>query len=101
MNFDKFLKFDELITESVIKIIYLLGALVITLIGLFIVVAPSFILPMIMGKNAGYALYGIVFGVIVILFGNLFWRIACEAFIVIFKIHDSVVSIDNKLKKQE
>jgi len=98
MDFSKFLSFDEMITKSAIKIIYVLGAIGITLIGLFVIVASSLILPMIIGKNTGFA---VVYGVIIILFGNLFWRVACEAFIVIFKIHDSVVSIDNKLKRQE
>jgi hypothetical protein len=99
MNFDKFLSFDEMITKSAIKIIYILGAIGITLIGLFIIVASGFLLPITgLGKNAWGAL---VCGVIFILFGNLFWRVACEACIVIFKIHDSVVSIDNKFKRQD
>lgn len=98
MNFNKFLSFDEMITKSAITVIYILGAIGITLIGLFIIVASSLILPMIIGKNTWN---GLVFGVILIVFGNLFWRVACEVFIVIFKIHDSVVSIDNKLKRQE
>jgi hypothetical protein len=80
-----------------IRCAFTFGGTGITLIGLLIIVA-SFFLPIIIGKNAGYAL---VCGVIVILFGNLFWRVACEVFIVMFKISDSLVSIDNKLKKQE
>lgn len=75
----EFFEFKTMVSSILIKILYALGVLVITIGGLITLFSESFI----MGLGA-------------IIFGNLFFRLLCEAIIVIFSIHDRIVSIDKK-----
>lgn len=74
---------DNMISPSLIKIIYYVGAVLIT-IGSIVIMA--------LGKG----LYGL--GSITI--GNLLWRLFCEGWLLMFKIYETLVSIDSKLKPQ-
>ena len=42
----------------------------------------------------------VLLGLFVCLFGSLAWRLFCEAWIVFFRIHEALVSIDKKLGRQ-
>lgn len=94
MNFDDFLNFKMFITTTFMKIIYVIGAIIITL-GSFVLMVgfsvPSLYYSLSLG--AGGALAGLA----LLIFGNLGWRLLCEAIIVVFSIHDRIVSIDSKL----
>lgn len=37
-------------------------------------------------------------GLIMMFFGNLVWRLFCEFIVVLFKINDSLISIDKKIQ---
>ncbi|MBS3814286.1 DUF4282 domain-containing protein [Candidatus Bipolaricaulota bacterium] len=80
----KFLNFNNLITTSIIKGVYLLGALAITIISF-------------LGMTQDMS--GSVFaGLLGLVLGNLMWRVFCENIIVLFSIHDTLSSIDNSIK---
>jgi len=92
-----YMTFRRFITPGFITVIWILGALLVTILGLLMismgVSAPSYY-----GFSFGgmYTMMGIIF----LIFGNLFWRIACEQWVVIFRIHEALVSIDRKLASQ-
>lgn len=95
-NLDDFFTFDLFITRAIIVLIYLLGvfALVGTSIWIFI-----------WGRNPpmSYKTPEEAFwtGFIILIFGNLIWRLLCEFVVVVFKINDSLISIDGKMKDIE
>lgn len=74
-----FLNFKIMISSILVKILYVLGAVVITIGGIISLFSDSFLT-----------------GLGAIIFGNLFWRLICELMIVVFGIHDRLSSIDNK-----
>lgn len=73
-----------MVSSLLIKILYALGVLVVTIYGIISLFSGSFLM-----------------GLGTIIFGNLFWRLACEGIIVIFSIHDVLVSIDRKTKNEQ
>jgi uncharacterized protein DUF4282 len=81
-DFSDFLNFKLLITPTFIKVIYVIGVIVITLSALFSVAAPV----------GGGALSAIV----VLLIGNLWWRIVLELVMVLFRINDSLAAIERR-----
>jgi hypothetical protein len=102
MDIGNFLSFRSFITPRVIMVVYILGALAITLFSLLLLfgglVMPS-------SPMGGYY-YGeyrsgaglLLFGVFSLIFGNIFWRIFCEYIIVFFRIHDHIASLDQKVR---
>jgi hypothetical protein len=94
MNFDDFINFKMFITTTFMKLIYVIGAIIITLGSLVLMVGfsvPSLYYGLSLGSG------GILVGLVVLIFGNLGWRLLCEAIIVVFTIHERLVSIDSKL----
>ena len=77
-SFSDFLNFRAFITPTFITVIWIVGAVFITLAG---VVALA-------GQG------GAVNGLVVLVFGNLWWRIVMEIFIVLFRINDSLQAIE-------
>ena len=95
--FNDFINFDYFITKDVITVIYILGAILITLIGVVIMIWGR-VLPGELYKDASSA---IIAGGLFLIFGNVLWRIICEFIAVIFKINDSLISIDSSLKSDD
>ena len=81
-NFSDFVNFRYLITPGFITVIYVVGAVVITIAALGA------------AGNAGAG--GVVFGLLWFVFGNLWWRIVLEFVMVLFRINDSLTSIDRR-----
>jgi hypothetical protein len=81
-NVADFISFRYLITPAFVTVIYVLGVVVITL-GALASLA-----------SAG----GLIAGVLVFLFGNLYWRIILEFIMVLFRMNDSLQSIDRRGK---
>jgi hypothetical protein len=79
---EDFLNFRKLITTPLIKIIYLIVALFITLLALSEIAQGSFML---------------IVGFFMLIVGNILWRVFCEVIIVQFRIHDELVSINSKI----
>ncbi|HKG57691.1 MAG TPA: DUF4282 domain-containing protein [Candidatus Limnocylindrales bacterium] len=77
-----FIAFRYLITPGFITAIYVVGAVLITLAAL--------------AAMAGTGSGGLVGGLVVLFFGNLWWRIVLEFVMVLFRINDSLASIDRR-----
>lgn len=81
-----FFSFQKMISATLIKILYVIGLIMLTISGIVLIIQ---------GFSGDFLLYlGEGLGVIII--GNLFWRMLCEGLIVIFSIHEAVVTITNK-----
>lgn len=85
-----FMSFKHFITTKLMIIIYALGAVYITYQGVTKIFAKSR-----MDFDFGsYSDSSILLGLGIILIGNLLWRIICEAAIVLFRMHDSLRTIE-------
>lgn len=84
-NLDEFLSFRKLITPVIIKIVYLLGVAGVILFGLYTMFSNF--------RSPGGFFLSFFGGILLIIIGNIGWRISCEAMLVIFNIY-------NELKKQ-
>jgi hypothetical protein len=93
MSFDDFLNFRMYITKTFMKIIYIIGAILITLGSFALMIGGA--LPYNYYYSIGSG--GILGGLALLTLGNLGWRLICEAIIIIFSIHEKLVSIDNKI----
>jgi len=78
-----FFDFKKLITNSIIKILYIVGMVLITLSGIIAMFTNSTIM-------------GVLGGILVLTFGNVFWRLGCEGTIIIFSIHELLHKIASK-----
>ena len=97
MSFLKeFIDFRILITTYVIKVVYVLGLLIITLAGFVSFLAG-------ITKTEVYffpkGVWGVIWGVFAIIFVNIIWRLFCEWLIIMFNIQDILVSVEKELKK--
>ena len=82
MNFNDFFSFREMVSMQIIKIVYILGMIFIT-IGGIITMFDNFLI-----------------GLGAIVLGNLIWRLICESSILLFSIHDILGSIETKVRKE-
>jgi len=71
-----FFNFKNMISNSLVKILYFIGFISITLGGVGLI-----------SNNEAEI------GLSLLIFGNLFWRLFCEGIIIIFSIHENLVSI--------
>jgi len=87
----RYFGFRKLITPALIKLSYLLGALAITFFSGIAIMFPD-----------TFATYGrdstvVVFiGIVVLVLGNLAWSMLCEGAILIFSLHEILVSLEDK-----
>jgi hypothetical protein len=97
-NWKDFLSFKTMITLRIIQIVYVVIAVIITLGGLATMFSG--------GRSSGYGGLGygsfmpggFFGGLLLIVFGNIIWRIWCELIIVFFRINKTLNSIDEKTK---
>ena len=90
-TFKEFISFDYFITKDVMTLVYCLGAILITMISVIIIIWGR--MPPLSYGSAGQA---VVVAITWFLVGNFFWRLFCELFVVLFKINDSLISINRK-----
>ena len=81
-DFRDFVTFRYLITPAFMTVIYVIGVVGITL-GSLVALAGN---------------GGVVAGLLLFLFGNLYWRIILEFIMVLFRMNDSLKSIDRRGK---
>lgn len=84
-----FLAFRNMISGVLIKVSYLLGAIVLTGYGLMLTAAPF------ISNDSNRGLMFLV-GIGLVTVGNVVWRLLCESIIVVFSIHELLESIDKK-----
>lgn len=90
----EYIGFKRFITPTFIMVIYILGALVIT-IGSFIIMFVDFNV-----GGAGVSLgggVGIIIGIVMLIFGNLAWRILCEYWVVQFRIYEEIAALNRRM----
>jgi hypothetical protein len=86
-----YLSFKKFITTGFIMVIYILGAIAITIVSILLMVSS--------GLNIyGLSGFGVILGVLLLIFGNLFWRILCEYMVVQFRIYTELIEINRTLK---
>jgi len=91
-----FFSFETLITPASILVAYVIGAAVLTLAGLLMVaVVLTGVAPEYTDTNRDALLVG---GLTVLGIGNLLWRMVCEMVILIFRIHEVLVDLDDKAR---
>ncbi|HYH02534.1 MAG TPA: DUF4282 domain-containing protein [Bacillota bacterium] len=81
----KWFSLDEFITPSIIRFCYVIGTVLVTLVGL-VFIASDIFNPL---SFRGYALKGLV----MLIGGNLILRVSCESWLLLFGIYE-------RLKKQ-
>ncbi len=89
----EYFAFRELVTPQLIKVVYIVGACFITAAGLLSILSP--------GTLNEYEVGPIltrVGGILVLLVGNLVWRMMCEGAILLFSLHELLVSIDTRAR---
>lgn len=90
MTFSDLLSFNEFIARDMLSLMWVLGAAFITLVGV-----TAFFGGFFWGDGGA----GVLAGALILTVGNLAWRILCETLAVVFRINDSLMSIDRKTKE--
>jgi len=72
-------------SSTLIKIIYVLGMLSVTIAGIVMVVGAA--------RYINYNPLPFFIGIAIIILGNLIWRILCEGWILLFSMHEQLVTI--------
>ena len=88
-NWSDFLSFKMMITLKIIQIVYVIIAALITIGGL---------ISMFTGGDNSMLPGGPLYGILIIVFGNILWRIWCELIIVFFRMNKTLSNIDEKTK---
>jgi hypothetical protein len=81
-DWSDFINFRYLITPGLVTVIYVLGAVFITLGAIGVLLA---------GGTGG-----VIGGLLIFVFGNLYWRVILEFIIVLFRINEGIRSIDQR-----
>lgn len=87
----EYFSFRELVTPQLIKVVYLAGACFITAAGVLSIVSPDALEEYEIGP-----ILTRLGGIAVLLIGNLVWRLMCEGAILLFSLHELLVSLDTK-----
>lgn len=90
MNFSDFTRFDKMITPTIIKILFYIGVILSIIVGIAEVFGGLF------GGDGAL----VFMGFLTLLLGPLFTRVYCELLIVIFKIHENLKEINDKIDKK-
>lgn len=91
--FNRLLSFDELIGGQLLRILYYVG-----LVGIVIWALAVLVGSLAMAQySPGAALLGLIGAFFILVLGTLFWRFTCELWMVIFKIHDRLGEIRDRL----
>jgi len=87
-----YLAFKRFITPTFIMVIYILGALAVTILSFLIMLGGAFT---VQGFSMGGGI-AILVGVLMLIFGNLAWRILCEYWVVQFRIYEEIASLNRR-----
>jgi hypothetical protein len=94
-GFSNFISFKKFISTFLIQILYVIGVIFITISGLSKLFEKQ-------SDMFGYSVLenNALLGLLIIILGNLLWRLVCEASIVIFSMHDTLSAIEHELKRK-
>ncbi|HJW97478.1 MAG TPA: DUF4282 domain-containing protein [archaeon] len=82
----QFFSFRKMIAKDLIKIVYAIGAIVLTLLGIF-VIAGAVLFEF---HPGGDFIEFIILGLTILIVGNVVWRAFCEYSFVLFSIHEGI-----------
>ena len=85
-----FFKFDWMISTSILQFLYVVGLIIITSVSFYLMLEGF-------DQNEGVS---IIIGAVLLILGNILWRIICELWIILFSIHDLLGEITRKLKRK-
>jgi hypothetical protein len=95
--------FKRLIMNEVLGVIWLIGTIVITIVGAVLLTqgikAQADFLRALDNSGGRPLIELIVVGLALLIVGNLLWRLFCECLVVIFKIHDFLSDINTSMKE--
>lgn len=89
----EYFAFRELVTPQLIKVVYIVGACFISAAGFLSILSPETLDEYDLGP-----ILSRLGGIFVLLVGNLVWRMMCEGAILLFSLHELLVSIDTRAK---
>lgn len=98
-----FFSFRIMVTSMMLQVIYILGAVGVVMSGLLCFAVGASAMWVATQDHAGWdspeylaAVAIAISGLATIVVGTLVWRVFCEGLIVMFRISDTLTSIDNK-----
>ncbi|MFT3824729.1 MAG: DUF4282 domain-containing protein [Chitinophagaceae bacterium] len=99
-SFGDFMSFKKMITLSIMQIVYGVGAVLITFGALALMFNGGG------GRGYGYGYNslmpgGFLTGLLVLVIGNILWRVWCELIIVFFRINATLNDIDKNTSHQQ
>lgn len=97
----KYINFDVMITPTIIKILFWVGVVISFLAGLITSFSGLGYMFSPYGGNGFLGFIFFVLGLVIIVAGSLISRIYCELLIVLFKMQESLFSINKKLDSQK
>ena len=65
-------------------------------IGSLVIIIMGFIVMYGFGLNENIKNYGFLLGILIIVLGNLLWRLICEYIIILFSIHERLEELNRK-----
>lgn len=87
-----YFSFERMITTSFVKVVYFLGFLALTVAGIGLMVWAGLQLnDATIDRVLGWRY--VALGAALLIVGNIVWRVACELWVVLFGIHDELVSM--------
>src|SRR5215813_13734364 len=91
-----FFSFGTQITPAVIQVVYFIGAAVITLASLLTV---GLVLMGVASEYTDTNRDALLFGGLTLLgIGNILWRVLCEMVMLVFRIHEALMDLDDKAR---
>jgi hypothetical protein len=87
-----YFSFERMITPSFVKVVYFLGFLALTVAGIGLMVWAGLQLnEATIDRSLGWRY--VALGAAILIAGNIVWRVLCELWVVLFGIHDELVSM--------
>jgi len=87
-----YFSFERMITTSFVKVVYFLGFLLLSAAGIGLMVWAGLQLnDATIDRRLGWRY--VALGAAILIVGNIIWRVACELWVVLFGIHDELVSL--------
>lgn len=87
-----YFSFERMITPSFVKVVYFLGFLAVTGAGIGLMVWAGLQLnEATIDRSLGWRY--VALGAAILIVGNIVWRVVCELWVVLFGIHDELVSM--------
>lgn len=87
-----YFSFERMITTSFVKVVYFLGFLLLTAAGIGLMVWAGLQLnDATINRSLGWRY--VALGAALLIAGNIVWRVACELWVVLFGIHDELISL--------